>query len=79
MLPGFGSMLPWLVMEQLDSGTIALVEYYTADALKKWEHRITVEDVRVGAEEHLITINISYIILTDPRREVQNASVNFLR
>ena len=63
--PDFGSMLPLLVFSSIDDVLLQEIDFYTRDALSKWEPRITVEDVKVDSsqqERNLVAIHIFYTI-----------------
>ena len=65
MLPDFGSRLPELLHEPIDSITISLAKVYTIEAIKKWEPRVQLNSVitRVNPDQNLLEIYGSYVIV----------------
>lgn len=63
-LPEFGSRLPYLVFEPDDDILHAQLQMYTADALRRWEKRITVTAVATEdmPDQNTVSIHIDYII-----------------
>jgi len=59
----FGSMLHYLSFEPNDQILSGLTKYFTADALKKWEKRILVNDVNPIIETNVVQIYIPYTVL----------------
>ena len=62
--PTFGSDLWKVLFQPADNATATMAEQYIWDALRLWEPRIQVLDVRVGVKEHTLTVYIKYMIIT---------------
>jgi phage baseplate assembly protein W len=62
MLPEFGSRLKELVFEQNDDVLVGLARTYIVDAIRRWERRVELLDVKVDAQEHTFTVNLRYHI-----------------
>lgn len=71
MRPNFGCGINDLVFDGNNSGTATLVQTTVEDALRDFESRINVTDVRVipdEFQENLLNIEIDYIVRTSNRR-----------
>jgi phage baseplate assembly protein W len=68
MRPTFGCPLRSLVFAPNTGATASLARFYVLDALKRWEPRIAVEDVKVTNQETVdgpcLLIELSYYLLT---------------
>lgn len=74
--PNVGSFIPLLVFEQNDVITRQLIRYYTNKALAEQEPRISVLAVLVSTrDEHSITVQVAYSILSDPTARKQSISI----
>jgi len=64
MLPEFGSRLHELVFEPLDDIMRQLARTYVIEALRRWERRITITDVKVVSDEdrHEFSVVVTYVI-----------------
>jgi phage baseplate assembly protein W len=62
--PTFGSDLWKVLFQPADNATATMAEQYIWEALRLWEPRIQVLDVRAGIKESTITVYIKYMILT---------------
>jgi phage baseplate assembly protein W len=64
MLPEYGSRLPELVFDPNDEILHAELQFYTADALSRWEKRITVTSVVTvdNSDASEVGIHIEYLI-----------------
>jgi phage baseplate assembly protein W len=62
-IPDFGSDLWSAIFEPNDLVLQALVEQTIRTALGRWEPRITVQNIRMAANEHTLTVEITYVIL----------------
>ena len=63
--PDFGSMLPLLVFANYDSIMKAELKRYSAEAIRRWEPRIQLQQVILNdanAAENAIDIAVSYIL-----------------
>lgn len=63
--PDFGSMLPLLVFANYDPITKAEIKRYSAEAIRRWEPRIQLQQVILndsGVTENAIDIAISYLL-----------------
>lgn len=66
MRPEFGCGLRDFLFEPADATTAGLIEYEVRSALRRWEPRIGVEDVRVSPDPgspSTLLIDVSYTIL----------------
>ena len=65
MLPGFGSRLKELLFEPNDNILISLGKVYVADAIRRWEKRVIVREVKIDQEfdAGLFNIRIGYTII----------------
>jgi phage baseplate assembly protein W len=63
-LPEYGSRLPELVFEQDDEVLHILLRIWTADALARWEKRITVKGVTTDddPDHNTVSVSIDYVI-----------------
>src|SRR6185295_3016793 len=61
-LPQFGSKLYQLCFEQNDKILITQAQRFVIDAIRTWEHRITLTTTNVTTDEHQFTIHIEYTI-----------------
>lgn len=62
--PNFGSDLWKIVFQPADSVTTLLAEQYIWEALRAWEPRINLTDVRAQIHENYIYVVISYTTIT---------------
>ncbi len=64
--PAFGCSIWELLFEPIDANTLGLMQMYVRQALRHWEPRITVEDVRTTPRNDVgaVDIEISYLIRT---------------
>lgn len=64
MLPEYGSRLPYLVFEPDDEILHVLLKTETADALRRWEKRITITGVSTedDPDRNTVGIEIDYVI-----------------
>lgn len=62
-VPDFGSRLLDLVWEPNDLVLSTLAQEYVREALGRWEPRVAVVNVQTSAEEHILTIVITYAIV----------------
>jgi len=64
--PAFGCSIWELLFEPIDANTLGLMQMYVRQALRQWEPRITVEDVRTTPRNDVgaVDIEISYLIRT---------------
>ena len=72
MNPEFGCMINLLPFSSNSPATRSRVAYEVEEALKKWEHRITVENVQVTVDEsetNKVNIEIEYLVLERNRRD----------
>lgn len=72
MRPNFGCGINDLVFDGNNSATATLIQTAVEDALRDFELRINVTDVRVepdADEENRLNIEIDYVIRTSNRRE----------
>ncbi len=71
MRPDFGCGISELVFAVNDAGTRGLVEYEVEEALRTWEPRIDVLEVKArsaGAQEEKLLISIDYRVRTTDSR-----------
>lgn len=68
--PDFGSRLSELVFAPLNTQTLLLIRLYVEEALKLWEPRITLDDVRTEPDpiQGRVDIIISYFPKNTPDR-----------
>ena len=62
-LPEFGSRLPELVFQQNDIVFRALARQYIVDAIKRWEKRVVIEEVKFSEDPLVTDRNIALIRL----------------
>lgn len=62
--PTFGSDLWKVLFQPADNATATMAEQYIWEALRLWEPRIQVLDVRAGVKESTLTVYIKYMVLT---------------
>ena len=68
MNPEFGSRLKDLVFEQNDEVHKGLLRHYVIDAIKRWEKRVIITDVRfddlpVNTDRNLLPVHIAYRVI----------------
>ena len=63
MRPAFGCGLRQFLMEPNSAATRALIEREVSDAIRSWEHRVSLKQVTVtaGADPALVLIHIDYV------------------
>ena len=72
MRPDFGCGINELVFDGNNSGTASLIRTVVEDALREFEPRIDVEDVRVTPdqfEESRLNIELDYVVRSSNRKE----------
>jgi len=65
MRPEFGCRIHELIFSPLDPATRGLMRHYTIEALRRWEPRIEVRDVRVSRHPHVdgaVLIDVDYVL-----------------
>ena len=68
MNPEFGSRLKDLVFEQNDEVLKGLLRHYVIDAIKRWEKRVIITDVRfddlpANTDRNLLPVHIAYRVI----------------
>jgi len=68
MNPEFGSRLKELVFEQNDEVLKGLLRHYVIDAIKRWEKRVIITEVRfddlpVNTDRNLLPVHIAYRVI----------------
>lgn len=71
MQPTFGSAIPELLWEPVDSSIVPLIIRYTTDALYQWEKRINIINVNASFDASSIYITIQYMMKNDPQTMVE--------
>lgn len=68
--PDFGSRLSELVFTPLNTQTLLLIKLYVEEALKLWEPRITLEEIRTDPDpvQGRVDITITYFPKDSPDR-----------
>jgi phage baseplate assembly protein W len=65
MRPEFGCRIHELTFAPMEAGTRSMMRHYTIEALRRWEPRIEVTEVRVYRHPHVdgtILIDVDYIL-----------------
>lgn len=62
MLPEFGCKVRTLLFDHINAATLALVQTYVTDAVRRWEQRVTLLNVQVEAQEDagIIVLRLTY-------------------
>jgi uncharacterized protein len=71
--PAFGCAIWELMFEPINDNTMGLMEMYVEEALRRWEPRVDVEDVRCtpNPENGEVQIDIDYVVRqTNDRRNL---------
>ena len=76
--PDFGSEVPSLVFDIISEASLNLINFYTIQALQKFEKRITVRGVNVSKQgTRALVVWISYVDSADATEQNQEAPVFF--
>jgi phage baseplate assembly protein W len=65
MRPEFGCNLHSLVFSPMDTSTLGMIRYYVTQAIRRWEPRVDLKDVRVKVapkQDGVLLINIDYVV-----------------
>lgn len=62
MLPEFGCKVRTVLFDHINAATLALAQTYVADAIRRWEQRVTLLDVQVEAQEDagVVVLRLTY-------------------
>jgi len=69
MRPDFGCAVGELVFEPIDASLTGKVEFYVRNALRYWEPRIELNEVKASADEEKLTVEVRYTVRSTNRQD----------